>query len=134
MAWGWDNTKLIIWAYFICLPFLWRELILKWPWPLRAGVCFVLFASGFVSLIGGLATGRPGFDIANRTELEAVATVVRELPIKERFATYPTYNHPLLMGDENLSASAIRMGSCAKDFVSCFPAFLIQDSGLALGW
>ena len=95
--WGWDNTKLIIWAYFICLPFLWRELILKWPWPVRAGVCFILFASGFVSLIGGLATGRPGFDIANRTELEAVATVVRELPIKERFATYPTYNHPLLM-------------------------------------
>jgi len=95
--WGWDNTKLIIWAYFICLPFLWRELILKWPWPVRAGVCFVLFASGFVSLIGGLVVGRPGFDIANRTELEAVATVVRELPIKERFAAFPTYNHPLLM-------------------------------------
>ena len=64
---------------------------------MRAGVCFVLFASGFVSLIGGLAAGRPGFDIANRTELEAVATVVRELPIKERFAAFPTYNHPLLM-------------------------------------
>ena len=95
--WGWDNTKLIIWAYFICLPFLWRDLILKWPWPVRAGVCFVLFASGFVSLIGGLAVGTPGFDIANRTELEAVATVVRKLPIKERFAAFPTYNHPLLM-------------------------------------
>ena len=27
--WGWDNTKLIIWAYFICLPFLWSELIAK---------------------------------------------------------------------------------------------------------
>jgi hypothetical protein len=24
--------------------------------------------------------------------------------------------------------------SWAKDFASCFPAFLIQDSGLALGW
>ena len=24
--WGWDNTKLIIWAYFICLPFLWEPL------------------------------------------------------------------------------------------------------------
>jgi len=95
--WGWDNTKLIIWAYFICLPFLWCELLVKWPWLVRVGVCFVLFASGFVSLIGGLATGRPGFDIANRTELEAVATVVRELPIKERFAAFPTYNHPLLM-------------------------------------
>ena len=43
------------------------------------GVCFVLFASGFVSLIGGLAAGRPGFDIADRTELEAVATVVRKI-------------------------------------------------------
>jgi hypothetical protein len=95
--WGWDNTKLIIWAYFICLPFLWRDLILKWPWPVRAVVCFILFASGFVSLIGGLEVGRPGFDIANRTELEAVATVVRKLPIKERFAAFPTYNHPLLM-------------------------------------
>jgi hypothetical protein len=95
--WGWDNTKLIIWAYFICLPFLWRELIAQWPWPVRAGVCFVLFASGFVSLIGGLAVGTPGFDIANRTELEAVATVVRKLPIKERFAAFPTYNHLLLM-------------------------------------
>jgi hypothetical protein len=95
--WGWDNTKLIIWAYFICLPFLWRELIAKWPWPVRAGVCFLLFASGFVSLVGGLAVGTPGFDIADRTELEAVATVVRKVPIKERFAAFPTYNHPLLM-------------------------------------
>ena len=95
--WGWDNTKLIIWAYFICLPFLWRELIVKWPWPVRAGACFVLFASGFVSLIGGLAAGTPGFDIADRTELEGVATVVHKLPIKERFAAFPTYNHPLLM-------------------------------------
>jgi hypothetical protein len=95
--WGWDNTKLIIWAYFICLPFLWRELIAQWPWPVRAGVCLVLFVSGFVSLFGGLAVGTPGFDIADRTELEAVATVARKLPIKERFAAFPTYNHPLLM-------------------------------------
>ena len=29
--WGWDNTKLIIWAYFISLPFLWRDLIKQWP-------------------------------------------------------------------------------------------------------
>ncbi len=95
--WGWDNTKLIIWAYFICLPFLWRELISRWLWPIRAGVCFGLFFSGFVSLIGGMVVGSPGFDIANRIELEAVATVVRKIPIKERFAAFPTYNHPLLL-------------------------------------
>jgi hypothetical protein len=95
--WGWDNTKLIIWAYFICLPFLWRELIVKSPWLARAGICILLFASGFVSLFGGLAVGSPGFDIADRTELEEVATAVRKVPIKERFAAFPTYNHPLLL-------------------------------------
>jgi hypothetical protein len=94
--WGWDNTKLLIWAYFICLPFLWSELIAKWHWPLRAIACVLLFASGFVSLLGGLA-GSAGFDLADRTELEAVATVVHKLPIKDRFAAFPTYNHPLLM-------------------------------------
>ena len=93
--WGWDNTKLIIWAYFIPLPFLWRE-IAQWQWPVRAGVCILLFTSGFVSLLGGLA-GSAGFDLADRTELEAVATVVRKLPIKDRFAAFPTYNHPLLL-------------------------------------
>lgn len=95
--WGWDNTKLFIWAYFICLPFLWSELIAKTLWPIRAGVCFCLFFSGFVSLFGGLVVGSPGFDIANRIELEAIATVLREIPIKERFAAYPTFNHPLLL-------------------------------------
>jgi len=94
--WGWDNTKLIIWAYFICLPFLWQELIAIWQWPIRVVACFLLFASGFVSLIGGVA-GSAGFDIADRTELAAVATVVQKVPIKDRFAAFPTFNHPLLM-------------------------------------
>ena len=95
--WGWDNTKLIIWAYFICLPFLWRELIAKLLIPERIGVCFLLFASGFVCLISGLKVGSPGFDIADRTEINAVATVLRDIPIKERFAAFPTFNHPLLL-------------------------------------
>ncbi|HXA09663.1 MAG TPA: hypothetical protein VNW28_06745, partial [Chthoniobacterales bacterium] len=95
--WGWDNTKLIVWAYFIALPFLWSELIARWKLLVRAAVCFVLFASGFVSLFGGLAVGSPGFDLADRTEVDAVATVVRKLPIQARFAAFPTYNHLLLL-------------------------------------
>ncbi len=95
--WGWDNTKLIIWAYFIILPFLWREVIATWWWPVRIGVCFVLFASGFVCLIGGLEVGSPGFDLVNRIELSRVETVVSRIPIEERFAAFPTYNHLLLL-------------------------------------
>ncbi len=95
--WPWDNTKLFIWAYFLVLPFLWRDLIARWPWVVRAGICFVLFASGFICLIGGLRVGSPGFDLAQRAEVDAIGSVLRPLPIAGRFAAFPTYNHPLLL-------------------------------------
>ena len=93
--WEWDNLKLMFWGYFLVLPFLWRDWIANWVLPLRVVACIALFASGFVSLFGGLAT--PGFGFANRAELDGVAVGVRNLPIEARFAAYPTYNHPLLL-------------------------------------
>ena len=101
--WDWDNIKIIIWAYFLCLPFLWRDLIAKWPQPVRAGICVLLFTSGFVSLFGGLAEGKPGFDLADRFEVNAVATVTGKLPIADRFAAFPTYNHPLLLNGRKVT-------------------------------
>ena len=95
--WAWDNLKLMVWAYFLVLPFLWKDLILNWSVPVRVGVYIALFASGFVSLFGGLAAGRSGFGFANRAELDAVGAAVRSLPVEARFAAYPTYNHPLLL-------------------------------------
>ncbi len=100
--WGWDNTKLLIWAYFIVLPFLWRDLIAEWSVPVRAAICIALFGSGFVSVTGGLAAGRPGFGFANRQELDAVGDAVRSLPVQARFAAFPTYNHPLLLQGRKL--------------------------------
>src|SRR5207245_5075648 len=95
--WGWDNLKLMVWAYFLVLPFLWSDLIIRWWMPIRIGVCIGLFGSGFVSLFGGLAAGRPGFEFSDRGELDAVGVAVRALPVEARFAAYPTYNHPLLL-------------------------------------
>lgn len=95
--WEWDNIKIIVWAYFIILPFLWRDLISRWPRPVSALVCVVLFASGFVSLFGGLKAGRPGFGLAERTELDAVGKALRKLPLDARYAGYATYNHPVLL-------------------------------------
>ena len=95
--WEWDNLKLMIWAYFLILPFLWSDLITRWSIPIRGVVCIALFGSGFVSLFGGLATGRPGFGLADRAELDGVGAAVRKLPIEARFAAYPTYSHPLLL-------------------------------------
>lgn len=93
--WEWDNLKLMSWGYFLILPYLWRDLIATWRLPVRVGVCIVLFASGFVSLFGGLST--PGFGFANRAELAQVGVAVRSLPVEARFAAFPTYNHPLLL-------------------------------------
>jgi hypothetical protein len=95
--WGWDNLKIMIWAYFLVLPFLWKELIIGWPIAVRAAVLFALFGSGCVSLLGGLAAGREGFGFADRAELDGVGDAVATLPVKARFAAYPTYNHPLLL-------------------------------------
>ncbi|MEP6955757.1 MAG: hypothetical protein ABI883_02945, partial [Chthoniobacterales bacterium] len=95
--WEWDNIKLIFWAYLIVLPFLWRDLLARWPEPLRVGLCFALFTSGFFSLFGGLTGKENGYGIADRAEVEAVGNAVRKLPVEARFAAWPTYNHPLLL-------------------------------------
>jgi len=95
--WEWDNIKIIIWAYFLVLPILWTRLIKLWPVLGRAAICAILFLSGFVDLIGGLAAGRPGFEFAHRAETDLVASAIRKLPIEARFAAFPTYNHPLLL-------------------------------------
>jgi hypothetical protein len=95
--WGWDNIKILVWAYFIILPFLWSELLSRWPLAMRAGVYVALFGSGFVTLFGGLAAGRTGFGIADRAEVDVIGVAVSRLPAEARYAAFPTYNHPLLL-------------------------------------
>jgi hypothetical protein len=95
--WDWDNLKLMVWGYFLVLPFLWSDLIGRWAFPERAIVCIALFASGFVTLLGGLSAGHPGFGLSERARLDAIGNAVRPLPVEARFATYPTYNHPVLL-------------------------------------
>lgn len=95
--WEWDNIKIIVWAYFLILPFLWTELVVHWPIRLRAVVYVALFTSGFVTLWGGLAAGRTGFGIAERSHLDAIGVVVRKLPADARYAGWPTWGHPILL-------------------------------------
>jgi len=100
--WEWDNIKLIIWAYLIVLPFVWSEIVSRWAFPVRAAVCVALFGSGFVTLFGGLAAGRTGYGLADRTELDAVGVAVGKLSAEARYAAFPTYNHPLLLQGRKL--------------------------------
>ena len=43
--WEWDNTKILIWAYFITLPIMWHRLIR--PWPLKCTRSRVFHALSF---------------------------------------------------------------------------------------
>jgi hypothetical protein len=106
--WEWDNIKVIIWAYFLVLPFLWTDVVAQWPISLRVVVCVALFASGFVTLWGGLSAGRPtplrgealgirDYGIADRGELDAIGGVLKKLPAEARFAGWPTWGHPILL-------------------------------------
>lgn len=100
--WEWDNTKLMIWSYLAILPFLWSELLEHWPEWARQFVVFVLFFSGFLSTLGGIDASFTGFSIAQRSELDGVAQAVRRIPVTERFAGAPTYNHPLLLNGRKM--------------------------------
>jgi hypothetical protein len=95
--WDWDNLKLMVWGYFLILPFLWSDIIERWAFPERAATCVLLFGSGFITLLGGLSAGHPGFGLIERARLDHTGTALRPLPVEARFATYPTYNHPILL-------------------------------------
>jgi hypothetical protein len=94
--WAWDNTKLMIWGYLALAPFLWTELIGRWPAVWRAVTCFALFASGAVSLAAGL-DARHGYGLADRSELADTEVLLRSLPPDARVACRPGYNHPVLL-------------------------------------
>jgi hypothetical protein len=95
--WDWDNLKLMVWGYFLILPFLWSDIIGRWAFPERAAACLLLFGSGFVTLLGGLSAGHPGFGLIERARLDHIGTALRPLPVDARFATYPTFNQPVLL-------------------------------------
>jgi hypothetical protein len=95
--WEWDNLKLMVWGYFLILPFLWSDMVGRWAFPERAAICIALFGSGFVSLLGGLAAGHPGFGLIERARLDNAGAAMRPLPIEARFAAYPTFNCPVLL-------------------------------------
>lgn len=95
--WDWDNSKLIMLAYLALLPPLWTQLIGRWPAPARWAVCFIMFFSGFISVLGGMSGKYKGYGIGSNSRMDALATAVQEIPPGERFASYPTWNHPLLL-------------------------------------
>ena len=95
--WEWDNAKLIIWSYFVLMFSLWTAFLSRWHILLRAVTLAALFFSGFLSLAGGLMPPQEGYAIGSDQEWQQVAEATRIIPPAAVFATFPTYNHPVLV-------------------------------------
>ena len=94
--WEWDNMKLLLWAWLICVPFLWQHVLAPLRFRARAGLCVVLFFSGAVCLVGGLDK-RHGYCLAYRSEMAATAAALAEVPASDRIAILPAFNHPVIL-------------------------------------
>ena len=94
--WEWDNTKMLIWAWLVCAPFLWQRLFAPLPQIFRFILCAVLFSSGALSLIGGL-DGRHGYKLITRSELAATEIALQDVPRGSRIAIDPDFNNPVML-------------------------------------
>jgi hypothetical protein len=96
--WDWDNTKLFFWAYMLMMVAIWEMFLSRWHLLIRLPVLFLLFFSGIVSLIGGLAPDEEnGYAIGNQAEWTQVDDALKGFSPEAVFAAYPTYNHPALV-------------------------------------
>ena len=95
--WEWDNTKLMLWAYLIALPFVWDLVIARMSFWTKAIVCELLFFSGFLTLFGGLRPDMPSRTIASVSQLKIVEQAVKNIPITEPILSHPSHDHPLLL-------------------------------------
>ncbi len=94
--WEWDNTKMLLWAWLVCAPFLWHSLIAPLPQLFRIILCFALFCSGALSLVGGL-DGRHGYKLITRSELAATEMALQNVPRGSRIAVDPAFNNPVML-------------------------------------
>ncbi len=101
--WAWDNTKVMLWAYLVVVPFVWELVLSRWRAWARAVAVSALFFPGSVILLGGISSSHHGLEIARLSELDAVAGAARGIPITETFAATPIYNHPLLINGRKLA-------------------------------
>jgi hypothetical protein len=101
--WAWDNIKLMVWAYLLILPSLYRGLLAMRPLWQRSAWMFLLFFSGALALLNGLGPSH-GYPLISRPELDGVAALLRDLPPGSRVAAVPTYNHPVLLNGQAVAA------------------------------
>ncbi len=94
--WAWDNTKLMLWSWIVIAPYLWNELIQKFPVAVKAITLLLLFGSGALTLKEGL-DGKNGYELIKKNVLHEAAWLLKNVPPEAVIACAPEYNHPVLV-------------------------------------
>jgi hypothetical protein len=92
-----DNAGIMVWSYLVMLPFFGEWLADGFSRAERTGVTVLLFFSGFLSMLGGIQTGQVNWELGVRPELSRVSVLLDPFNYEERFATAPSFDHPLLL-------------------------------------
>ncbi len=95
--WAWDNTKMMVWCYLLLLPAV-AELVIDTLAPApRSLLLLALFLPGIASVVEASLGSGPPLEIFRVSEREAVCSALAGLPVRERVATAPTFNHPVAL-------------------------------------
>ncbi len=94
--WEWDNTKIFLWSWLLCAPYVWKHLILPLPVAARYGLCFVYFFSGAISLAGGLIN-KTGYHLVRISEINEARAALENVPPLATIATEPHHGNPVVL-------------------------------------
>lgn len=95
--WAWDNTKMMVWCYLLLLPAV-AELVIDTLAPgSRSLILLALFLPGIASVVEASVGSGPPLEIFRVSEREAVCSALAGLPMRDRVATAPTFNHPVAL-------------------------------------
>ncbi len=94
--WEWDNTKIFLWAWLLCAPYLWKLLIRPLPLAGRYALCFVYFFSGAISLVGGLSN-KTGYHLVGISEMNEARVALANVPALDTIATEPHHGNPVIL-------------------------------------
>lgn len=92
--WGWDNTKLMIWAVLGSAPFVWSEVLSRFPTWFRVFAISLLVLPGAGSLYDALNSTRHGYEIGRASEVREATAARKSVPPGAVLAAAPDYNHP----------------------------------------
>lgn len=92
--WTWDNTKLMLWGVVGAAPFVWSEVLARFPAWFRVFSVVLLILPGAGALHNALNHSRHGYEIARAAEVREASAAMKTVPPGSVLAAAPDYNHP----------------------------------------